>query len=394
MKLLNINRGKTGYLPSLDGWRAIAIVGVLITHDLPWTIFHWSTAKYKGLGGYGVELFFAISGFLITTRILEEEKLCGYFDIKRFYIRRVLRIQPAALAYLSVIALLIAFGVVHDRWLYWLSAVVSLRNYAWYSFVVPRNGYFTGHFWTLSVEEHFYILLSATLFFVKRRRLPILSGLYVLFQVIAHLERIHGVLQVRNTEVQIHFLLLPAIVAVLMQHEEIAHLVKTAVHPWLVWLGTLLCLTVAVHRSQAHRWLPLLYQADFAQRWPYVVSYGFLLFILSTMFHPRSWTTRVLETPPLRFVGRISYSLYLWHVLFFFRFAGDIGIKNRVLLALSGRPTKQIAAFAVATISYYLIEKPLVRLGHKLAPAATPGRPELADLPVETPVDANAKLTV
>jgi len=385
---------KSGYLPSLDGWRAIAILGVLITHDLPWVMGGRSTAAYKGYGGYGVELFFAISGFLITTRILEEEKLCGYFDIKRFYIRRVLRIQPAALAYLSVVALLIAFGVVHDRWLYWFSALFSFRNYAWYSFVVPRNGFFTGHFWTLSVEEHFYILLSATLFFFKKRRLLILATLYVLFQVIAHLERVYGTQQFRNTEVQIHFLLLPAIVALLMQREEVSRLVKFVVRPWLVWLATLVCLTVAIHRSQTHPWLPALYQANFAQRWIYVVSYGFLLFILSTMFHPQSWTTRVLETRVLRFIGRISYSLYLWHVLFFFRFAGDIGITNHLLLALSGRPTKQIAAFVVATLSYYLIEKPLVRLGHKLAPAATPGRPELADLPVETPLNSDAKLTV
>jgi peptidoglycan/LPS O-acetylase OafA/YrhL len=89
---------KTGYLPSLDGWRALAIVGVMITHDRPFDLFGHSSLNYKGYGGYGVYLFFAISGLLITTRILEEEEICGYFDIRRFYIRRIFRIQPAALA--------------------------------------------------------------------------------------------------------------------------------------------------------------------------------------------------------------------------------------------------------------------------------------------------------
>jgi len=84
-------------------------------------------------------------------------------------------------------------------------------------------------------------------------------------------------------------------------------------------------------------------------------------------------------------VGRISYSLYLWHVLFFFRVAPGTDITNPLLLALSGRMVKFIVAFLVAVLSYYFIEKPMVRLGHRLAPAASPGRPELADLSVETP---------
>jgi peptidoglycan/LPS O-acetylase OafA/YrhL len=92
-----------------------------------------------------------------------------------------------------------------------------------------------------------------------------------------------------------------------------------------------------------------------------------------------------LETNVFRFIGRISYSLYLWHILFFFRIDPSTDVANRVMLALSGRPTKQIVALLVATLSYYFIEKPMVRLGHRLAPAASPGRPELADLPVEAP---------
>jgi peptidoglycan/LPS O-acetylase OafA/YrhL len=69
---------KSGYLPSLDGWRAIAILGVMMTHDQPWVVLGHSNINWKGFGGWGVHLFFAISGILICTRILEEEKLAEF----------------------------------------------------------------------------------------------------------------------------------------------------------------------------------------------------------------------------------------------------------------------------------------------------------------------------
>jgi peptidoglycan/LPS O-acetylase OafA/YrhL len=102
------------------------------------------------------------------------------------------------------------------------------------------------------------------------------------------------------------------------------------------------------------------------------------------MLHPRSWSTRVLELRPLRFIGRISYSIYLWHILFYS--AIDLPpVSSHVLLVLSERPWKYVCTLVVAVASYYLIEKPLVRMGHRLAPPATAGHKDLADLPVMAP---------
>jgi len=77
-------------------------------------------------------------------------------------------------------------------------------------------------------------------------------------------------------------------------------------------------------------------------------------------------------------VGRLSYSLYLWHILFFIPAYAGVRITSAPLLFLSERPWKYIASFAAATLSYYLIEKPFIRLGHRLAPPATPGHKDLA----------------
>jgi peptidoglycan/LPS O-acetylase OafA/YrhL len=370
---------KIGYIPSLDGWRAIAVLGVMIAHDLPVTIFGHTSAGYQELGGRGVIIFFAISGFLITTRILEEERLCGYFDIRRFYIRRFFRIQPAAFAYLGVLGLLLIFHVYHDAWYFWFAALFFFINYTYHE-SASTHPYSMGHYWSLAVEEHFYLLLSLVLLLFKRNRIVVLGLLYFIFWLPFQLHYppqawYRPDVSPRETQWNLRYLLLAALAAVVLQRPAALNLVKRFLRPWVVLLTTVV--SIPLHHFIFH-------EGWNGATW-FVAAYLSTFWIVSTAFHPASLMTRFLETAPMRFVGRISYSLYLWHLLFFSKVSPAIGMTNPVLLALSGRVTKYVAAFAVATLSYYFIEKPLIRIGHRLAPAASPGRPELADLPVETP---------
>jgi peptidoglycan/LPS O-acetylase OafA/YrhL len=387
---------KTGYLASLDGWRAIAILGVLATHD---RTIGSPLYLYMGYGGYGVYLFFAISGFLISTRILEEERLTGHFDIRRFYIRRVLRIQPAALAYLGAAALLMLVGIVHDSWFSWVTALFLVNNFTyhdWSPLVI------TGHFWTLAVEEHFYILLSLTLLIFRRYRL-LAVGLLLAAAIVAPtlywaIDAVFRPLGIRpsdaprSTEWQIGPLILAAFVAVLMRRAEAVRAVRMVLRPWVAFFATPVLMvahnTLMQWVNHAPRVSPFRYlklQVDF------VAFYVLILWVVATVFHPASLTTRLLETRLLRFIGRISYSLYLWHVMIFYLLRDVLFGANGPLGHLAGhrtyilleRPFRLALSFGVATLSYYYIEKPLIRIGHKLAPPATPGRPELADLPVE-----------
>jgi peptidoglycan/LPS O-acetylase OafA/YrhL len=394
---------KTGYLPSLDGWRALAIIGVLMTHDRPWDLFGHSSVVYKGYGGYGVYLFFAISGFLITSRILEEEKICGYFDIRRFYIRRLFRIQPAALAYLAVIAILILVGLAHESWPNWLAALLLYTNFLYRPGVYAE---WTGHFWTLAVEEHFYILLSLTLLVVKKHRTIALGGLFLGFTALTTLS--YGIrhhwynpeIHPRATQWQLTPLLLAALVAAIVRRAWVLRMVRLVLRPWVAFVLTPVAMMFIADLGQVHQlWhyhRSLLGVRPFHGMSAQLIfgrTYLLIFWVVATVFHPNSWTTRFMELWPLRFIGRISYSLYLWHGLVFWlwgkMFSGNGPFAHlqagRMPYTLLERPMRVATAFGVATLSYYFIEKPMIRKGHKLAPPATPGRLELADLPVESP---------
>src|SRR5258708_25275484 len=143
------------YLPTLNGWRALAIFGVLICHaaSVLWGVngTHPDDRLY-GLtryGALGVDVFFGISGFLICTRLLQEEERTGRISLRNFYIRRAFRILPPYLLYLVVLAAIAGIGLITLHAMDFVSCLLFFRNYV-------AGSWYTGHFWSLAVEEHFY----------------------------------------------------------------------------------------------------------------------------------------------------------------------------------------------------------------------------------------------
>ena len=134
---------RSAYLPTLDGWRAIAVALVVLCHlaegQAPWR---------DASGDLGVSIFFGISGYLICTRLLDEDRSRGRISLRRLYLRRAFRILPPAFAYLTAITLLALLGVFHLSLLEVAAAALFFRNY------VPGN-WDSSHFWSLAVEEHF-----------------------------------------------------------------------------------------------------------------------------------------------------------------------------------------------------------------------------------------------
>ncbi len=370
---------RSGYIPSLDGWRAIAILAVLMDHDDPWTVFGYSNATYHQFGGWGVFVFFAISGYLVCTRILEDERIQGHFRVGAFYIRRFFRIQPAAFVYIGVISALTLLRVLHESRRSALGALFFVHNYFFDARDVPRVQEWAmfGQFWSLAVEEHFYVVLSALLFFVKRQRVLVFAVLLVLLQVF-YLHSEHGsfyyMLAPRATELNIQYLLTPALLAILLQREPVRTAAIKWLQPWMAFSATLVVKALCYFASPPtdHSGLSL-------TLFPFQVwFYSFEFWVIATALHPRSWTTRFLEWAPLRYLGRWSYSIYLWHALFIIGRIPEAGIHTPWLHVLSMRPWRYLATLVMALASYYFIEKPFIRVGHRLAPPATPGHADLA----------------
>jgi peptidoglycan/LPS O-acetylase OafA/YrhL len=141
---------RSGYLPTLDGWRAIAILWVMEGHSKVWSHGGISNEWVRDTGYRGVQLFFALSGFLICTRLLREETRFGGISLRSFYTRRVFRIQPAAMTFLLVVVLLGVVGVLPQFWPGIVGAALMVRN-IWPTNLAPGYWY-TSHFWSLAVE--------------------------------------------------------------------------------------------------------------------------------------------------------------------------------------------------------------------------------------------------
>jgi peptidoglycan/LPS O-acetylase OafA/YrhL len=365
-----MEKPRGGYIPTLDGWRALAVFGVIAYHDQLRRFGPISDSIPHSFGFLGVDLFFAISGILICTRLLEEKERKGRISLGGFYIRRIFRILPPALAYLAVVGVLGLIGTIHVGLTSWLDSLFFVNNYY---IANPRNplALYTNHFWSLGIEEQFYLLLPGILFLFPRRHtwvLAVLTAASLAYPIWIYSHHAlwdgmgNGFSRFR-TEMRINALLFPALVAIFLRRARFNRICMIAVSPLVVVVAQ----GVALH---------LFNMIGVPSLFLLLVPCGFPFLLVGTTLHPKSLFSRFLEWAPLRFLGRISYSLYLWQQLFFIdqhessRATGWLGM-------LQSKPWSLAVLIAVATGSYYLLEKPLIRRGHRLAPPPTPGRADV-----------------
>jgi peptidoglycan/LPS O-acetylase OafA/YrhL len=359
---------KRDYIPTLDGWRALAIGIVCAAHTVS-ALFNAESLSTRQLaffvsqtGGVGVDLFFALSGSLIGTLLLEEKRrLGGRIDLGRFYTRRAFRILPPIVAYLAAILALHAVGQLarFDR----SEVIATLGFYRNYT----SGSHYTQHFWSLAVEEHFYLVIPLVFAIMKWRQALAISACLSLASVVGrwidlHLEIVLPGMPANfvlyRTENRFDGLMNGAILALLLHRPEIRAVVarvlntRTAV---AVLVATLIGLVTVTDLAIRHTFL----------------AWSFPLLIASTVLHPETSAGRFLELPGLRWVGRLSFSLYIWQQLFLINKNGPTAATPLGWFALLAVPGLASVGFAV--VSYYLIERPMFRLGHRLA--ASPAGP-------------------
>jgi peptidoglycan/LPS O-acetylase OafA/YrhL len=322
----------TGRLPTLDGWRGVAVLLVIACHA--------GGAKWFRVGELGVSIFFALSGLLICNRLLAEADRRGRVNLRAFYVRRAFRILPPALIFLCALAVLGVPTADGELW----SCVLFWRNYLF------GGGWYTGHFWSLAVEEHFYLIFPFLFVLAgPRRRLAVVvcvAAALIAWRLIddrwpCPLPFVSNIRQYYRSDCRLADLLLGSLTGLL------ALRVPGRVVRILAVTGGLVAFAVLCQRR-----LPWL-----------AVSLPLPWLLLGTVLRPNGWAGRALEWAPLSRVGRMSYSLYLWQQLFF---DPHHSIASTSLAWIQDWPWNFLALAACATASHFVLEQPLIRLGRRL----------------------------
>ena len=343
------------YLPTLDGWRAVAIAMVVLSHSLTTE----SAANGGGglvnlltfrLGTFGVMLFFAISGYLICTRLLIEEDTNGSISLRSFYIRRVFRILPPAYGYLAVLIALALTGILVAGWKDIAGAAFFFSNY------VPSQSWFTGHFWSLAIEEHFYLLWPPILVLFGRKRAMGVGAFLILLTVFLRHRAVgrgpDGADLQGYTQLRLDAFMFPCILAILLRGRLLAKRFTDTMTPGS-WCFLLVVLGAGIAAGAA---LPF-------WREPQRLLQSALLpvVIVTTVMRPDDWFARLLRLRAMEWLGRVSYSVYLWQQ-FVFGFAPRHWPSRGFFL-----PVLIFLILLFAALSYRWVEQPMISLGKRTA---------------------------
>jgi len=334
-----------GYIPSMDGLRCIAVVVVMLLHA------HFQLGKN---GSLGVDIFFALSGFLITTLLLEEYASRGRISLKGFYIRRFFRLFPALYLLLIVLiiysAVFLSGTVQNEVNLEILSSALYLNNISWF-WGWGNKGHLLGHTWSLAVEEQFYLLWPLILvMFIHLRRTKLLIVLLALTVLFSWIGKSLDILSPVSTSLLHESILIGCLGALLRWHgmaREMPELVTLMLVIFLLVVGIV-----------PFEFYQILFDLGL-RSWIAVVT---AIAIFGLLNSPGSVTNKFLSNRAFVLVGKISYALYLWHVPIFKLFKSYVNIDPTFAFLL-----KFIVVFVVSYLSWILIENRCTLFGRNLS---------------------------
>jgi peptidoglycan/LPS O-acetylase OafA/YrhL len=332
------------YVPSLNGWRAVAVLLVIGAHSHTMLLNSDTTAGnmlaiVASHGGIGV----AVSGFLICTLLLHEKERTGAINLASFYIRRVFRIIPPMWVYLATVVVLKLYGILDFVSSFDItSAALFFKNYT------QGPHWYTDHFWSLAIEEHFYLFVPFLLAVLSWKRS--LQATLVIVVICASVRAVEYKLLTSTlesaTETRIDAIMYGAIAALLC--DRFSRQIKS----YLTLTTVLFVLCTVLIGCALFSELP----------------------IRRTLILGR-W----LELKPVQSIGKISYSLYIWQMMF-------LVPAYRPMPLIQSFPAAFILTFSCAIASYLLVERPCIRFGHSLASRSLATKKDGTALPTEPSV--------
>ena len=348
--------GTSPYLPGLDGIRAVAVLSVIAFH----LNFGWAPG-----GLLGVQVFFVLSGYLITDLLIAEYHRHEGIGLKRFWIRRARRLLPALLVMLFVT---VGWATLFDR-----SQLAALRSdlpsgifyYSNWWFIFHHVSYFAefgppsplGHLWSLSIEEQFYLvwplLVLAGMRFVRSKQtmlmvtltLAVASATEMGLLFVPYLDptRVY-----EGTDTRAFALLIGAALAMVLPRSQSFGPVSVSARRLLDAVGGVSLLGIFVMISHTSQYEPFLYRGGM------VLLAVLTALLISVTIHPASHWRSILGWEPLRWIGERSYGIYLWHY--------PVIVLTTPLNAPFNvwRAALQIAAtFGIAALSWRYVEQPI-----------------------------------
>ena len=349
------------HIPCLDGLRALSVLLVIVLHALQrYSLTHHVPLLFYvlGNGSMGVFIFFVISGYLITTLLLREREKTSTISLKSFYVRRAFRILPPLYLYILFLCILWLTGHLPGmNRLELITALTFTRNY------VPHVGLWAlEHLWSLCIEEQFYLIWPALLVLsvVHRkgsdgRRIAtriaigvILAEPFIRVFSYRFLPAFHNP---GAFHMQADGLMFGALGALQQGHERFEKLYRRATR-WPRLIPVLLFLVSgALGMKFENYWnMPIGITIN---------GYLILMWMLWLVRNPLSISGRIFNQPAVAWIGRLSYSLYIWQTFFLHHLNIEVLGRNGWW---STFPASWLCILAAAVCSYYLIEQPALRL--------------------------------
>ena len=362
---MNLSQGSPGRIRELDGWRGISILLVILGHCMyiafPKVTEHLPLLRhvFAHTGELGVQIFFVISGFVITRLLLAEERERGSISLKGFYTRRFFRIVPVYYFFLLVVSILSWPGWIPESWPGRLAALLFLRD----TKLVPED-WFLGHSWSLAVEEQFYIAFPFLwILWPSRRRGTFLFGTLAIFlawRLLAHLGIVTGVMG-RSAISGFCCINIGALLAIFAP-KVLRYSSRLPSLPVLM-IAALLFL----HPAPQSGLLDSLYSV--------LAPFGVAL-MLTHSIGRKTWVSSLLKTRAIQWLGLVSYSAYLWQELF-------VGAPSAYGSPIAAQIFHWMLPLIplIAALSFYWIERPCTRFGRKVATRLS-GREALSVEPV------------